>query len=72
MPGSKRTMIWIMALLIAASIGLTGCRRQDKTTTPTPTSPAAPALQQSLPTVGSGSGVSPLPTPGVGNSPVSP
>lgn len=50
-------------LLMLASSGLSGCRREEKITT-TPES----KTQQLLPNVGG----SPLPTPGTGLSPVTP
>lgn len=54
----------LAVILIAASLGLAGCRRQEITATPTP------AARQLLPVVGGDS--SPLPTPGADNSPVKP
>lgn len=61
----KRTIVLLLALLITASVGLAGCRRQEVIPTVTPA-----VERQLLPAVNTGS--SPLPTPGIDNSPVQP
>jgi hypothetical protein len=55
----KLLVLAVTVFLIAAVLGLGGCRRQESTTD-----------QQALPLVGGGS--SPLPTPGLTDSPISP
>ncbi len=64
-----RKFVLIVALL-AMTLGLGGCRKQDKTPPPTP--PAAqqkaPGNQPVLPS--SSQGKSPLPTPNIAASPV--
>jgi uncharacterized lipoprotein YajG len=59
---AKLQLFLVAATLIAASLSLAGCRRQETTATPTP------AAKLLLPAVGGGH--SPLPTPGADNSPV--
>jgi uncharacterized lipoprotein YajG len=61
---AKLQLFLVAVILVAASLGLAGCRRQETTSTPTP------AVKLLLPAVGGGN--SPLPTPGVDNSPVKP
>jgi hypothetical protein len=56
----KIYILFITITLAAAVLGLGGCRRQETTTN-----------KQALPLVG-GSENSPLPTPGVSDSPVTP
>ena len=56
----KLQILIVTIMLVLTVLGLGGCRRQDTTTT----------NKQSLPLVGSEN--SPLPTPGVADSPVTP
>jgi hypothetical protein len=55
----KLQILIVTIMLVLTVLGLGGCRRQDTTTN-----------KQSLPLVGSEN--SPLPTPGVSDSPVTP
>lgn len=55
----KLLVLTVTVFLLAAVLGLGGCRRQETTTD-----------QQALPLVGGGS--SPLPTPGLSDSPITP
>ncbi len=55
-----RTFI-VLTALVAMTLGLAGCRKQDKTPPPTP-----PAAQQKAPNQQS----SPLPTPNAATSPI--
>jgi len=56
---SKLHILLVTVMLISLALGLGGCRRQETTTN-----------KQSLPLMGSEN--SPLPTPGVADSPVTP
>jgi hypothetical protein len=64
MPKHQPKTSLILILLLAAVLSLGGCKRQDtKTSSP-------PDAKQFIPAVGGGT--SPLPTPGVADSPVTP
>jgi hypothetical protein len=58
----------VTIVLVAAILGLGGCRRQE-TTTDTQALPLVGGENSPLPTPG---GSSPLPTPGVSDSPLTP
>lgn len=61
---TKLQLFLVAVVLVAAGLGLTGCRRQETRATPTP------PVKQLLPVGGGGN--SPLPTPGPDTSPVKP
>lgn len=65
---NRGVLLLIVALLLGSSLSLAGCRQDDATATPEP----KPKVQQMIPLAGSGAESSPLPTPGLGQSPLKP
>lgn len=65
---TRRAMLILsVVVLLILSLSLAGCRQDDATVTPE----ARPRVQQMIPLAGGGSD-SPLPTPGIEQSPLKP